>query len=167
MPATWDYFYHWDYLFKYGSYFDSFQTTFFFTGWGFPGSENFVNTRDFTVAGLLRVLLGEGNWITRTLTLRQALTTDNPNVAAQNLAAETTFFELSNRNQHGTYLGRLKTNEFRMQHRLPVDESLIRSFITSPLGTITNNGVEHVLRQLARHWANMLYQPDGKLNSIV
>ena len=120
-----------------------------------------MNTRDFTVATLLRAVLGEGNFLTRSTSGRQALQTDQNNVVAQNLAAETTGFETANRNQFGSYMGRLKTKNFRRQHRLPVDESIVRSFQANPIGTVTNNGVEHVLGQLARHWRNMLYQEQG------
>jgi len=81
--------------------------------------------------------------------------------AAQNLAAGANGFEASNRNQHGTYFGREKTNEFRFEHRLPTDESIVRTFITSPASVMVNNGVEHVLRCLAKHWRNMLYQENG------
>jgi hypothetical protein len=105
--------------------------------------------------------LGEGNFLTRSTSGRQALQTDQNNVVAQNLAAETTGFETANRNQFGSYMGRLKTKNFRRQHRLPVDESIVRSFQANPIGTVTNNGVEHVLGQLARHWRNMLYQEQG------
>ena len=161
LRPTWDYVWHWDTLFKHGKFFDSFQQTFFFTGFGFPASENFVNTRDFTAATLLRLVLGEGNFITRSITGRQALQTDQNNVVAQNLAAETTGFETANRNQFGSYIGRLKTKAFRRQHRLPVDESIVRSFQANPIGTVTNNGIEHVVGQLARHWRNMLYQEQG------
>ena len=37
----------------------------------------------------------------------------------------------------------------------------VRTFVASPAATLLNNGVEHVLRQLAKHWRNMLYQPSG------
>ena len=89
------------------------------------------------------------------------MVTDNPNNTAQNLAAESNNFEVANRNQYGNYFGRLKTNEFRYHHRLPTDESLVRTFVTNPVATTVNNGVQHVLRQVARHWHNMLYQEWG------
>ena len=63
--------------------------------------------------------LGSGHYWTRLLTGRESLVTDDPNAAAQNLAAESNGFESANRNQHGTTLGRAKTNAFRLQHRLP------------------------------------------------
>ena len=124
----------------------------------FPATENFPNTRDHALASIFRVLLGEGWWISRTITKREGLITDNVHAVAQNLAAESNGFELANRNQYGTYVGRRKTNEFRFSHRLPIDESLVRTFISQPMPTILNNGVVHVLRQLAKHWKNMLLQ---------
>lgn len=123
----------------------------------FPATENFPTTRNHALASIFRVVLGPGNWLTRVLTGgRQGLTTDNPNAPAQNLAAESNGFELANRNQYGTHFGRIQTNKFRLAHRLPTDESLVRSFIAVPIPTMTNNGVIHVLRQLAKHWHNMV-----------
>ena len=87
--------------------------------------------------------------------------TDNPNNTAQNLAAESNGFELANRNQFGTYVGRRKTNEFRFHHRLPTDESIVRTFVASPMPTMVNNGVVHKIRQLGKHWNNMLFQFSG------
>jgi hypothetical protein len=89
------------------------------------------------------------------------LLTDNPKNVAQNLAAESNGFEVANRNQYGNHFGRARTNAFRFDHRLPTDESLVRSFIASPMSTMTNNGVVHVLSQLAKHWENMLSQEWG------
>jgi len=129
---------------------------------GFPASENFPSTRDHALASIFRVVLGQGNWITRVVTRgREGLITDNPKNTAQNLTAESNGFELANRNQYGTYFGREKTNTFRFAHRLPTDESLLRTFVTQPMPTMTNNGVVHVLRHLANHWSNMLSQEWG------
>lgn len=124
----------------------------------FPPTENFPNTRNHALASIFRVILGEGWWISRTITKREGLITDNPLAVAQNLAAESNGFELANRNQYGTYVGRRKTNEFRFSHRLPTDESIVRTFVRSPMSTLLNNGVVHVLRQLAKHWKNTLTQ---------
>mmetsp|Transcript_1925 Transcript_1925/g.3932 ORF Transcript_1925/g.3932 Transcript_1925/m.3932 type:complete len:2302 (-) Transcript_1925:37-6942(-) len=129
---------------------------------GFPATENFPATRNHALASIFRVMLGEGNWVTRVLTGgREGLVTDDPDAVAQNLAAESNNFELANNSQYGTSYGRNKTNEFRFHHRLPTDESLVRTFITSPQATTVNNGVMHVLWSLARHWHNMLRQPWG------
>ena len=107
----------------------------------FPASENFVGTRDFVINGFLRHVFGPGHFWTRVLTNnRQSLLTDDHNVTAQNLAAEGTGFELSNRQVHGTYIGRGKTNHFRYENRLPTDESVMRTFIVTPLSTLINNG---------------------------
>ena len=129
---------------------------------GFPGTENFPGTRDHALASIFTVVLGEGNWITRVATQnRQGLNTTNPENVAQNLAAEANGFELANRNQFGTHVGRIRTNEFRSHHRLPTDESIYRTFFASPASTMLNNGVVHTLRQAANHWRNMLYQFHG------
>ncbi len=124
----------------------------------FPATENFPNTRNHALASIFRVILGEGWWISRTITKREGLITDNQFTVAQNLAAESNGFELANRNQYGTYIGRRKTKDFRLHHRLPIDESVVRTFVRSPMQTLLNNGVVHVLRQLAKHWKNTLTQ---------
>jgi hypothetical protein len=127
---------------------------------GFPATENFPATRDHALRGLVRPIF-EGSWLTRTLTNQQGVITFNPKAPAQNLAAESTGFEAGNRNQVGTYFGRKASNAFRFEHRLTTDESIIRTFISSPGTTFTNNGAEHVLRCMAKHWRNMLYQENG------
>lgn len=128
----------------------------------FPATENFPTTRNHALASIFRVLLGQGNWLTRVLTGgREGLITDDPHTPAQNLTAESNGFELANRNQYGTHFGRIQTNLFRADHRLPTDESLIRTFVSQPTATITNNGAVHVLRQLVKHWENILGQEYG------
>lgn len=128
----------------------------------FPPSENFLSTRNHALASMFRIILGQGNWLTRVFTQgRQGLLTDNPKNIAQNLAAEASGFELANRNQYGNYIGRRKTNEFRIAHRLPQDESIVRTFIGQPQATMLNNGIVHQLRRLSKHWHNMIFQFSG------
>ena len=158
----WDFLWHW---------YQQVTNNRLFDGWGqfpivgitaFPGTENFPSTKNHALASIFRWVLGPGNWITRFITQgREGLVTDNPNNVAQNLAAESNGFELANRNQYGNYLGRKKTNQFRFDHRLPTDESIVRTFVAQPMPTLINNGVVHTLRQLAKHWHNMLYQFSG------
>lgn len=164
--ARWDFIFHQDSQHKSNRWYDGIAKVpilGIITGriWGFPATENFPDARGFFLGSVLRILLGRGLWFTRFLTGREALITDNRNVTAQNLAAESNGFEAANRNQHGTYQGRALTNWFRESHRLPTDESIVRTFVASPGSTMTNNGVEHVLGQVARHWHNMIYQPYG------
>ena len=52
-------------------------------------------------------------------------------------------------------------NEHRKEHRLPVDESVVRVFAIQPEAAMINNGCEHVLRCVANHWKNLLHQEDG------
>lgn len=158
--VRYDFLWHQDTQFKWNRWFDSFGSTtvgFF----NFPGSENFPASRDHTIASISRHLLGHGYWWTRVLTSRQGLITDDENITAQNLGAESTGFETASRNQYGTYFGREKVNAFRKQHRLPTDEAIVRTFVAQSLATMVNNGVEHTLRCLARHWSNTLTQPWG------
>ena len=131
---------------------------------GFPASENFPSTRDHAVASFFRIVLGRGSWLTRTLTGFEELTTFDDNFVAQNLGAESNGFETANRNQVGTYFGRQNTNKFRMHHRLPADESIVRTFMSSPSSTLVNNGIEHVLLCLGQHWNNMIYQFSGNFS---
>jgi hypothetical protein len=98
MPR-WDILFHQDQQLRHAIFYDAFGVTIGLIG--FPASENFVNTRNFTVASIFRFILGEGHFVTRFLTGRQALITDNPNVTAQNLAAEGAGFETANRAQWG------------------------------------------------------------------
>ena len=159
----WDYMWHWYNQVTRSRFYDGFGQLPIIGFTSFPPTENFPATRNHALASTFRVLFGPGNWITRVLTNnRQGLNTDDPEKnIAQNLAAESNGFELANRNQFGNYYGRMKTNQFRFDHRLPTDESLVRTFVAQPMPTLINNGVVHVLRQLAKHWNNMLAQPSG------
>ena len=156
-----DFVWHWSTQVKHNRAFDAWGRLPFVGITSFPATENFPSTRDHALASIFRHVLGEGNWLTRVITGREGLVTDDPQATAQNLAAESNGFELANRNQFGTYIGRRKTNEFRFAHRLTTDESIVRSFVASPMSTMVNNGVVHILRQLAKHWKNMLGQPSG------
>jgi hypothetical protein len=167
VSARFDFFWHWHTQITWNRLFDAFSQVPIVGITGFTATENFPATRNHALASMFRVALGQGNWLTRVITGgREGLVTDNPNAAAQNLAAESNGFELANRNQHGTYIGRRKTNNFRWDHRLPVDESLVRTFVNNPAPTMINNGVVHMLRQVAKHWNNMLYQFSGNFVSI-
>jgi len=160
--ARFDFIWHSNTAVKWNRAFDAFGIVPFVGITGFTPTENFPATRNHALASIFRVLLGEGNWITRVVTGgREGLVVDNPENTAQNLAAESNGFELANRNQFGTYVGRRKTDEFRSSHRLPTDESIVRTFVGNPTSTMLNNGVEHVLRCLAKHWHNMLFQFSG------
>ena len=104
--SRYDIFWHTHWSVKFNRMMDAFGTVPVIGFTGFPSSENFQNTRNFVLGSFFRVFLGQGNWITRVLTGREALITDDPNVVAQNLAAETNSFEASNLSQHGTFIGR-------------------------------------------------------------
>lgn len=160
VAARWDWFYHWPLAVTWNRTFDFLSQIIPVVGpllLAFPATENFPSTRNHAVASMVRVVLGPGHWFTRTVTQgRQGLVTDDPHQPAQNLTAESNAFELANRNQYGTHFGRIHTNQFRLAHRLPTDESIVRTFVTLPIATLTNNGVVHTLRQVAKHWHNML-----------
>jgi hypothetical protein len=127
----------------------------------FPATENFPATKNHALQAIFSSLFS-GSFITRLFTgNREGLVTLDRHTAAQNLAPETNGFEAANRNQFGTYFGREQTNDFRLEHRLSTDEGILRSFMVSPASTMVNNGVEHVLLCLAKHWKNMLYQENG------
>lgn len=161
--ARYDWFYHWPTAVKWNRTFDLIGQFPLLGGLTrFPATENFPTTRNHALSSIFRLLLGPGHWLTRVLTGgRQGLVTDDPNSPAQNLSPEANGFELANRNQYGTHFGRIHTNKFRIAHRLTTDESILRTFITVPVATMTNNGVVHTLRQLAKHWHNMLSQEWG------
>jgi len=159
--ARFDIFWHWGTQIAHNRTFDKIGRIPIIGFGAFPGSENAIDTQTHARNSMLRVILGKGNWITRTVTGREGLQTDDKNAASQNLAAEVSGFEAANRNQFGTYFGRQKTDAFRYEHRLPTDESIVRTFITSPNPTMVNNGIEHTLRCIAKHWQNINYQPSG------
>ena len=159
----WDFFWHWFQQVTYERRFDV---------WGqlpvvgitrFPVTENFPESTGYAIESMLRFFLGPGNWITRFVTGdREGLDSNNPDInIAQNLSTERNGFELANRSQFGNYMGRQKTNKFREEHRIPVDETLIRSFSSQPLATMVNNGAVQTLRQLANHWHSMLHDQYG------
>lgn len=160
-----DFFYHWSTMILHNRLFDGMGQ---FVSWTrFPATENFPNTRNHALSSIFRIVLGPGNWVTRFLTGgRESLLTDDPDATAQNLAAESNGFELANRNQFGTHFGRQFTQRFRLSHRLPTDESIVRTFVAQPTATLTNNGVFHVIRQVANHWENMLNQEHGNFGTL-
>ncbi|CAB9528137.1 expressed unknown protein [Seminavis robusta] len=165
LRLRYDFLWHWSTMITWNRLFDSWGLVPVLGITRFPATENFPATRNHALASMFRLLLGPGNWPTRVVTQgREGLITDNPNNTAQNLAAESNGFELANRNQFGTYFGRRKLNEFRFSHRLPTDESIVRTFVAQPMPTMVNNGVFHVIRQLANHWNNMLMQPCGNFS---
>lgn len=149
MPL-YDRLFHWGFQVSNNRLFDFLaQFPFLNSVFSFPPSENIVGSRTLALNSILRNVL-EGTLAGRRISgNRQALVTDNPNAYAQNLAAEGNGFETANRQQHGTYIGRRKTNAFRLEHRLQTDESVVRTFQASPAPTMLNNGVEHVLKVLA------------------
>eukprot|EP00466_Bigelowiella_natans_P017741 jgi/Bigna1/79332/fgenesh1_pg.61_\ len=109
---------------------------------------------------LFRSLLGEGRWYTRYLTgNRQELTADGK-AAAQNLAPANQL-ESVFRAQHGTHIGRIKTQKFRNANRLPTDETIVRAFFGNPAQTITDNGFEHTMRAVVKHWHFLLKNKPG------
>ena len=159
--TRYDRLYHWCTQVSHNRVFDVLAQFPFLGFLGFPATENFPSSKFHAIRAMLRGI-GEGSFITRLFTGNfQGLVTTNRKTEAQNLAAELTQFELSNRNQLSTHFGRIATNEFRAEHRLPTDESIVRTFATSPSSTMVNNGVEHVLRCLAKHWRNMIFQENG------
>jgi len=159
--ARYDIFWHWGTQVAHNRTFDKLGRIPIVGFGAFPASENAIDTRTHARNSILRVVLGKGNLITRVVSGREGLQTDDKNAASQNLAAEVSGFEAANRDQYGTFFGRGKTNEFRTEHRLPTDESIVRTFVNAPNPTMVNNGIEHTLRAVAKHWQNMILQPSG------
>jgi hypothetical protein len=165
LRIRYDFLWHWSTMITWNRLFDAWGLIPVIGITGFPGTENFPSTRNHALASMFRLLLGPGNWPTRVITRgREALVTDNHEITAQNLAAESNGLELALRNQYGTYFGRQKLLEFRLAHRLPTDEWVERTFVSQPMSTMVNNGVVHVLRVLSKHWHNMLSEPCGNFS---
>ena len=161
LGGRWDYLWHVSHQIKRNRWYDLWGQLPFVGITTLPGTENFVNARNLVLGSVFRRILGPGHFLTRAITGREALITDDKDVTAMNLAANTNGFEVANRQQHGTSIGRMKTNDFRADNRLPTDESVIRTFITAPFATMLNNGAEHVLRDVATHWARILAEENG------
>lgn len=159
--ARFDLLWHWDFQHQRNRALDIWNGVPFVGFGGLPATENFPDTASHSINSIGRVILGQGYWWTRIITNREGLLVDDKNASAQNLAAETNGFEAAHRNQFGTYFGRKHVNQFRIEHRLTTDESIVRTFFATPASTLVNNGVEHVLRAVAKHWDNILYQPSG------
>lgn len=120
-----------------------------YDAWGqfpIPGITKFPGTENFPIPG---------DWFNK------YWVPDTDKIVAQNLSAECNGFEEMNRNQFGTYIGRSKTNNLRVTNRLPVDESIVHTFVVSPLSTMINNGAVHVLQQMSKHWLRILEHPLG------
>jgi hypothetical protein len=88
----------------------------------------------------------------------------NDEDAVLNLTPETTGREQRNRKLYGNDHGRKLNHAFRLEHRLNVDESIVHSFMLQPELTLVNNGVEHVLCCIAKHWQRVLYQENGNFS---
>jgi len=161
--GRYDRLWHWNTQVTWNRWFDLLSQFPFLGGLSFAATENFPSTKNFAIRAIVRTLGAEGYWITRLLTgnLQGLVVHAGVETPAQNLAAESNDFEQLNRDQHGSYFGRQKTNAFRLEHRLTTDESIVRTFMSRPASTMVNNGVEHVLRCVAKHWHNMLFQENG------
>jgi hypothetical protein len=156
-----DYLWHLSTQYSWARTFDLFSEFPFLGGLSFAGTENFPSSRDHALNAILRPFF-EGSWFTRTIAGGvQANVAIDHKAPAQNLAEQSNGFEAANRNQYGTRFGRDRVNKFRLEHRLPADESVVRVFMASPAVAMVNNGCEHVLNCVANHWNNMLYQENG------
>ena len=110
---------HWHTQIRWNRLFDFLSNLPFLGFFGFSATENFPSSKNHAIRAIVRGF-ASGSWLTRFLTSNQEdLVTFGEAAAAQNLAAEGNGFEEANRNQYGTYFGRKKTNEFRLEHRLP------------------------------------------------
>jgi len=120
----------------------------------FPTTETQAATFGNVLALLVRDILGRGHWYTRYITgNRQELAVDGStkDVHSQNLAVGSAF-ESAARATHGALIGREKVKFFRDDNRLPTDETIVRNFNTNPSLTIADNGFEHVMRAVVKHW---------------
>lgn len=127
-----------------------------------PATENDLSSFFLSIRSILRLILGPGRYITRVVTRgREEFVVDDINAIAQNLAAETTGFEESMRNQFGNYFGRKRIDDFRVENRLVTDESVLRAFFSQPQSVLINNGTFHVLSVLKKHWENVVSNDFG------
>jgi hypothetical protein len=158
----WDWFFH---LYTQVTWSNLFYTLSLIPGLSFmrfTATENYPAQKHYALYGLWHYIQDCFIWLLYRLSIRRRPPYGiNPNTAAANLASDAHHRAQKNRNHYGTYFGRERTMNFRLEHRLTIDESIVRTFMTDPEATLIDNGVEHVLHCLANHWANMLYQENG------
>mmetsp|Transcript_846 Transcript_846/g.1145 ORF Transcript_846/g.1145 Transcript_846/m.1145 type:complete len:2346 (+) Transcript_846:80-7117(+) len=126
----------------------------------FPATENDKATVANACALIFRQFCVKGNCCTRYFTANRSDLTLDGNVAASNLAVGNAFESVS-RATHGVVLGREKNVDFRNHNRLPADESIVRNFFANPSQTIADNGFEHVMRAVVKHWQYTLSNRTG------
>lgn len=159
--SKFDIFWHLSTQIKYSRTFDFLGKLPLLGFFAFPATENFPTSKAFSFNAIIRSIK-PGAWLIRFATSNlEGSTAVDPKAPAQNLASGVTGFEMANRNAKGTFFGRSETNKHRLEHRLPTDESIVRSFNTDPAGTMLDNGVEHVLRCLVKHWEGLLNEENG------
>ena len=160
--SRYDIFWHTHWSVKLNRMMDAFGTVPVIGFTGFPSSENFQNTRNFVLGSFFRVFLKSRQLDhTRSHRPRGAHHRRPECRRAKSRRGDEQFRgvqPVTARHFHGRGV---KANEFGANHRLPTDESVVRTFAVSPASTLVNNGVVHVVSQLARHWHNMLDQPYG------
>jgi hypothetical protein len=157
LMARWDWVWHLHTQIAYSRWFDFFGRLPFLGFLAFPLTENFPHSRtSFRTA--MGFYLGIMTWLKQCC--RQSA---SPLRAVINLSEEDDYAE-EQRRLYGTFNGREAANTFRIEHRLPTDESILWKFMKSPASTMINYGVEHVLCSLAKHWKNMVFQENGNFS---
>ncbi len=91
---------------------------------------------------------------------------DPTNSFAANLGSASVGIKSTDSDQFGTLVNRLRyrNNQLLLDQRVPKEASIVRAFVEQPLSTMMNHGVVHTVRQLAKHWHNILYQPSGNFS---
>jgi hypothetical protein len=157
LMARWDWFWHLHTQISFSRCFDFFARLPFLGFLAFSPTENFPRSRtSFRTAW--GFFVGVIAWLKQCCRHR-----DSSLCAVMNLSEEDDYAE-EQRHLYGTFYGREAANTFRLEHRLPTDESIIWKFMKSPASTLVNYGVEHVLCCLAKHWRNMVFQENGNFS---
>lgn len=139
--SRWDWFFHTHTQLQHRRLFDLLGWLPWIGRYADPPSENYPSSRWYSLWNLWDSFLELFRW---------------HNDDAHNLTPETTGFEQAVCDHFGTHFGRIEFNKFRTEHRVTIDESIVRSFVSNPSLTLRNNGVEHVLRCVSKHWREML-----------
>jgi hypothetical protein len=122
---------------------------------GFGATENTLTLTPFVRNTIIATVLGSGSAVSRWFSGgRETLLTDSKS-AVTNLQANGNFEDSAIR-VIGAQHGRKVVSHMRQHLRLPTDELVIRAFNATPAATMTNNGQEHVLAVVVRHWTEML-----------
>jgi len=125
-----------------------------------PSVTSFLSSNGgWTMTSFARVLIGQ----------RLPQFVDPKLVKAQNLPLvgdPMTSIEKLHRDRYGTYMGRIKTRQFFLDHKIPIKETILHSFMVHPRDTLINHGIVVTLHVVSQHWHRILSSEEGEGGSF-